>query len=322
MTCASSDIAPTVTVILVSYNTRDMTLASLRSLYEQTAQTSLKVIVVDNQSSDGSADAIEAEFGSRLCLIRAASNLGFAAANNLAAAKAQGEYLLLLNPDTLVLDGAIDKLVAFAREQPEARVWGGRTVFADGSLNPASCWRRITLWGLFCRATGLTRAFASSRLCNPEEYGGWQRDSVRHVDIVSGCFLLIEHRLWNALGGLDSAFFMYGEEADLCLRARRHGARPQTTPAATIVHYGGASESVRTEKLVRLLRAKSMLIKRHLPSWQQPLALGLLAAWPFTRSLWQRRRTTDTPHGKDSSPAWAAAWRRRADWLRADSKGG
>lgn len=305
-----------LSVLIVSYNTREMTLACLRSVFEETVRTSFELIVVDNQSEDGSADSIKAEFGGRVRLIRAESNLGFAAANNLAAEEARGDHLLLLNPDTVVLDGAIDKLMDFARERPEAKIWGGRTVFEDGSLNVASCWRRMTIWSLLCRALALTRLLERSSVFNPEAYGGWDRSTVRQVDIVSGCFLLIERALWNQLRGFDPAFFMYGEEADLCLRARRRGARPVITPAATIVHHGGASEKVRADKLVRLLKAKALLIRRHMPAWRRPIALALLAVWPLSRSFTSRRNASNPPDHDEGAAAWATAWRRRADWLQ------
>ena len=194
-------------------------------------------------------------------------------------------WLLLLNPDTVVLDGALDKLMAFRRAHPEAGIWGGRTVFADGSLNPASCWRRQTLWSLFCRASGLAAVFRRSDLFNPEAYGGWPRDTVREVDIVTGCLFLIARETWDRLGGFDPVFVMYGEEADLCLRARQIGLRPVITPDAVIIHYGGASEKVRADKLVRLLRAKAELVKRHFAPGTRAPGLALLAAWPASRLL-------------------------------------
>src|SRR5690606_2943956 len=118
-----------------------------------------------------------------------------------------------------------------------------------GSLNPTSCWGRSTPWSEFCHAVGLSAAFRGSRLLNPEGLGSWRRDSVREVDIVTGCFLLLPRALWERLGGFHPDFFMYGEEADLCLRARRLGVRPIITPEATIVHYGGRSENKRIQKM-------------------------------------------------------------------------
>jgi GT2 family glycosyltransferase len=306
---------PLLSLLIISYNTREMTLACLRSVFAQT-RSPFEILLVDNASQDGSAAAIAAEFP-QITLMAEAQNHGFAGANNLAAIRARGRYLLLLNPDTLVLDGAIDRLVDFAETHPAARIWGGRTVFGDGALNPASAWARMSLWGLICQATGLRAIFPASPLCNPEAYGGWSRDTERAVDIVSGCFLMITRDDWQALGGFHPDFFMYGEEADLCLRAARMlGAAPRVTPAATIVHYAGASERVRSDKMVRLLRAKRLLIRRHFPAWQQPLALALFSAWPLSRwlALAGLSRLTRRPGWTASAATWAEIWTRRAEW--------
>lgn len=304
-----------VTILIVSYNTRKMTLACLRSVFEQTRDTPFELIVLDNASSDGSADAIESEFAGRVELIRSAENLGFARANNVAAERAKGECLLLLNPDTVVLDGAIDKLVAFAKERPHAGIWGGRTVYEDGSLNPASCWGRQTLWSVFCCASGLSSVFRNSSIFNTEGYGGWRRDTVRDVDIVSGCFLLIDRILWDRLDGFNPAYFMYGEESDLCLRSRRYGAAPIITPDATIVHHGGASERIREDKLVRLLRSKVMLIRDHWPGWLSSIGVCMVTLWPLSRALaWRVASPFFRRSCTDAQSVWAAIWHRRREW--------
>jgi len=306
-----------VSILIVSYNTKALTLACLDSLAGEVRGTACQVIVVDNASSDGSAAAIAAH-PLKPRLIGLDHNIGFAAGNNAAAEHARGAYILLLNPDTVVLEGAIARLVAFARAKPGAGVWGGRTLFGDGRLNPASCWGRMTPWNLFCRASGLTGVFPRSETFNAEAFGGWQRDTVRQVDIVSGCFLLITRDLWTRLGGFDPLFFMYGEEADLCLRAAALGARPLVTPAATILHYGGASERARADKMVRLLSAKASLIDRHWSAALRPLGLALNAAWPLTRHVaW---RVTGLLHPSVAACAaastWGEIWRRRSEWWR------
>ncbi|MEQ9566379.1 MAG: glycosyltransferase family 2 protein [Pseudomonadales bacterium] len=300
---------PKVSIIVISYNTREMTLECLRSVRAQTT-VPYELIVVDNLSTDGSAEAIAAEF-SDITLLAETENHGFAKGNNIAAGYAKGEYLLLLNPDTLVLDGAIDRLVDFALAAPKARIWGGRTLFGDRSLNPTSCWRRMSIWSLFCRTSGLARLFHNSSLMNAEAYGGWNRNTERQVDIVTGCFLLIKRSDWKALGGFDLTFFMYGEEADLCLRAAHQlGAAPRVTPEAVIVHYGGASETVRADKMVRLFSAKMELIKRHFPDWQKPLARLLFYIWPLSRRIGFGLLKP----GSDSAAVWKEIWKRRAEW--------
>ncbi|MEG3806280.1 hypothetical protein DBT53_000710, partial [Aerococcus mictus] len=189
---------------------------------------------------------------------------------------------------------------------------------ADGSLNPASCWQRITLWNLVCRASGLAAIFSGSEFFNPEAFGGWQRDSVRQVDIVSGCFFLLRRELWEGLGGFSPEFFMYGEEADLCLRARALDVKPLITPEATIVHYGGASETVRADKTVRLLKAKVHLIRRHWSRATSWLGVLLLAAWPLTRLLAfiVLNRIQETDARRENLVTWKTIWSKRRDWLK------
>jgi GT2 family glycosyltransferase len=302
--------APDVTIIVVSYNTREMTLDCLRSIQAETRITH-EVLVVDNASTDGSAEAIAAEFpGMRLMAEN--TNHGFARANNLAAKYARGRYLLLLNPDTLVLDGAVDRLAAVAQANPQARIWGGRTLNPDYSLNPTCCWRKMTLWNVFCRTSGLSGIYSASEFFNSEAYGGWQRDSPREVDIITGCFLMIARDFWNELGGFDTTYFMYGEEADLCLRAASTGARPLFTPDAEIIHYDGASEPVRADRMVRILRAKAQLIDQHFSGLQRPLGLALFQFWPLSR--WIASVVIDALTGEERSGPWKEVWRRRAEW--------
>jgi GT2 family glycosyltransferase len=307
--------APDLSILIVSYNTKAMTVACLDSVQAETGSTRYEIIAVDNNSSDGSADAIAAHALQPHIFARS-DNLGFAGGNNLAACHAQGDYILLLNPDTVVLDGAIDRLMDFARARPDAMIWGGRTLFADKTLNPSSCWHRMTPWNLLCRATGLTGIFPKTTLFNGEAIGGFDRTTERDVDIVSGCFLLLRRSLWEKLGGFDPAFFMYGEEADLCLRAHALGARPRVTPAATIIHYGGASEATRTNKMIKLLAAKMTLIDRHWPSWQAPLGRCLMLAWPLSR-WWATAavaKLAGDSRWANAAATWGEIWRRRQEW--------
>ncbi len=305
---------PVVTIIVISYNTRAMTLECLRSVVAQT-KTPYELIVLDNASTDGSAEAIADEF-SDLHLIAEDQNHGFAKANNMIAEIARGEYLLLLNPDTVVLNGAVDKLVEFAMQRPQARIWGGRTLFADGSLNPKNSWRRMSLWSISCRATGLDNRFPQSSVFNSEGYGEWQRQSEREVDIVTGCLFLIERDFWHRLGGFDLRYIMYGEEADLCLRARSFGARPRITPDAEIVHYAGASESLRARKLIMLLQAKISLVNRHFAPGQRSLGVRILRAWPLSRFAVSviAHRLNGNKAAIETYECWREVWARRSEW--------
>jgi GT2 family glycosyltransferase len=174
----------------------------------------------------------------------------------------------------------------------------------------------MTVWNLFCRAAGLTGLLSRYETFNGESYGRWPRHHMREVDIVSGCFFLIERELWEGLRGFDPVFFMYGEEADLCLRARAFSARPLVTPAATIIHYGGASETARASKMVRLLAAKATLIDRHFEPMLAPIGLALLAAWPLTRVVATTLLATLTGSqpARRAATEWREIWARRHEW--------
>ena len=161
-----------LSIVIISYNTRELTLACVESVLGRTRGVEFELIVVDNTSGDGSADAIAERFP-RVKLLRSQINLGFARANNLAARGARGDWLLLLNPDTVILDAAIERLLAFAEAHPEASIFGGRTIFGDGTLNPASCWRRPT---------------PSARVLSPSGNANFSRSAtVRGFSVGRGC---------------------------------------------------------------------------------------------------------------------------------------
>jgi len=303
-----------LSIIVVSFNTKVLTLEAISSVFQQTVGVSFEVIVVDNASSDGSSEEIAKKFP-QVNLISLNENIGFGAANNLAAKSASGEILLLLNPDTVVLDGAIQKLFSFSKNTPHALIWGGRTVFSDGTLNPASCWRHVTLWEIFCRSFCLTWLFPNSAVFNTGGYGGWDRSTIRNVDIVSGCFFMISIEFWKTLGGFSPLFFMYAEEADLCMRASKLGARPMVTPDATIIHYGGASETVRSDKMVRILNAKRLLIRNHWPSWKYKLGMIIYPIYPLSRLLPLAISDLFTNGSNPTAKIWREVWSRRKEWL-------
>lgn len=304
---------PLVSVMLVNWNTREMTLDCLRTVYAQTRDVPFEVIVVDNGSHDGSAEAIAAEFP-QVVLMAETENHGFAIATNISVERARGRYVLLLNTDTLVLDGAIDRLVAFAQRRPEAKIWGGRTLFEDGTLNPFSCWGRITPWSAFCQAFGLNAVFRNSEFFNSESYGGWDRSTERVVDIVQGSFFLIEKAFWDELGGFDRAFFMYGEEADLCARAIRHGAAPTMNPKARIVHFGGRSATKKANKLVYILGSRNGMIERYFPRVWVRFGKTMTTIWAFSRAVAYPVAALVLSQHKPSAECWKEVWRRRAEW--------
>ena len=300
-----------------------MTLACLRSIVaETTTQVEYEVLVIDNCSTDGSFDAVRDEFGDdSLVFIMFPSRtrtLGFAGANNESWRKrAQGKYLLLLNPDTVVLDRAIEELLEFAEENPKNGIWGGRTVFADGSLNPTSCWGPYTLWSEFCGsfrpASDVPR---DPSLFNPRSYGRWQRDSIREVGIVTGCFLPDADRNdWNALGGFRSGVLhVWRRGRSLHAGDSSRGMRPIVTPNATIIHHGGASEPIQVDKMVRLHDANVRLFRRHFSDLGFRFAFLTMRFGILLRSIVVsiRNGIRRRPIGNN----WSCLWQRRNEWTR------
>jgi GT2 family glycosyltransferase len=301
-----------LSILVVSFNTRHLTLNCLASV-AQTVCSAHEVIVVDNASVDGSAEAVAAQFpGARLLALP--DNIGFGRAMNLAARQATGKFLLLLNPDTVALEGSIDSLAHHAVANPDAGIWGGRTFFQDGRLNPTSCWRRMTLWSVFCRCFGLSRLVPGSNWLNPEAYPTWHRDTAQHVDIVTGCLLLIKRDLWDSLDGFDPAFFVYGEEVDLCLRAHRCGARPVIVPEAEIIHHEGASQAHGPNKIIQILAARIRNIRLHFPRGQRRLAVHLTRAGAVMRWMALSSAATIRSGSRARRETWRVVMLRRAEW--------
>jgi N-acetylglucosaminyl-diphospho-decaprenol L-rhamnosyltransferase len=305
-----------LSIIIVSYNTRQMTLDCLKSVFEQTSRIDFEVTVVDNKSNDGSAHAIAEQFP-QVRLLACEDNHGFARANNLGARQARGRYLLLLNPDTVILDCAIERLFAFAEGHPEAGIYGGRTFFSDGTMNPTCCFGRMTAWSAFCRAFGLSMVFKKTSLFDPESYGSWAFDTVKQVDIITGCFLLIRHELWRQLDGFNPTFFMYGEEVDLCLRARKLGYRPLYTPEATIIHHGRASESDSGDRLAKVLCAESTIIREHWPAHRRWWGAAMLLIYVRMKSMvLDILSLLNSPKYGPQASVWKRLWMQRGEWSR------
>ncbi len=271
-------------IILVSYNTAEYTKRAIESVFDETTSTDFKIIMVDNNSKDDSVELITNKFPD-VEVIQTGANLGFAKAVNIGVKASDSDYILLLNPDTVILDSAIDKLMVFAQNTPQAGIWGGVTLNNDLSLNPNNARARLSFKTLLFSALGLSKIFNKSCFFNHDNYGCWDRKSEREVDVITGCFFLTPRKIWEKLEGLDEAFFMYAEEADYCIRAINNGYQPRVTPDAKIIHHGGVSETNISGKMLKLLKGKAELINKHAKSWQQPIYKGLLLWHIFNKTM-------------------------------------
>lgn len=299
-----------VSVLIVSYNTKEWLRPCLESVRKAAQTVSHEVIVVDNASVDGSAEFVSEAFP-QVRLLGNRENVGFARAVNQGARHAVGTYLLLLNPDGELGVGAVDALVAFSRANPQHIICGGRTVTKEGRLDPKSCWKAPDLWGLFCSATLLSTLFPGSPTFNPESMGGFARDRIQTVDIVSGCLLLISRADWNLLGGFDERYFVYGEDADLCLRATtRTGRTCAITPAAQMVHAVSASSASRAAKFELLLNGRIALVRTHMRGWRGRVGSFFIVAGVAVRAA------LETLGISSRATQWREVWKRREKWRR------
>ncbi len=219
--------------IIVSWNAARQLADCLHSLPAGAQGSSYEIIVIDNASTDGSADMVAREFQVRL--IRNSENVGFARANNQGIRASTGRYVLLLNSDTIVPPGALPALVQFMDDHPDAGACGPRLARADGSTQLFAFGGDPTVRYLLARSW--------NRLLFHRALHDWETQKVQTVDWVSGAALLTRRDALERIGGFDEKFFMYFEDNDLCLRLRRAGWKIFYNPTVTITHFGGASVS-------------------------------------------------------------------------------
>jgi N-acetylglucosaminyl-diphospho-decaprenol L-rhamnosyltransferase len=253
---------PRLSIVIVSYNARADLERCLESLVRGRPATDHEIIVVDNASTDGSAEAVRTRW-TGVRLIEAGANLGFAKANNLGIRQSFGELVLLLNGDTIVPHGAIDALVATLDGHPDAAVVGPRLVDADGRAE-LSFGKMISpfneLWQKL-RARGNVERLTSR---------------ARDADWVSGACLMVRRSDAEAVGLMDERFFMYTEDVDFCAAIRARGRRVLFTPAVQVVHLRGRSRQTApraTEAAYR--RSQVAFYEKHHPRWAPILRLYL-----------------------------------------------
>ena len=271
-----------LSIIIVNWNTRDLLRDCLASVVDQTRCSAYEIIVVDNDSSDGSVEMVRGEFPDVVLIVNE-TNVGFAAANNQGMEIARGRYVLLLNSDTVVLDGAIDKALDFAEAHPQAGVVGCRVLNEDRSLQN-TCFMYPSVLNMALAASYLYKVFPRSRFFGRERMTWWPRDDVREVDVVTGCFMLVRRDAIEQVGLFDTNYFVYGEETDWCYRFRAAGWRVLFTAEAEIVHYGGASSKSIKEGMILQLRSSVLLFfAKHKSSLEYFISRCLASIHFFTR---------------------------------------
>lgn len=230
-----------LSIIIVSWNAKKYLKKCVDSIVNETGQYVKEIIVVDNASTDGSAELIRENY-KQVTLICNDANLGFAKANNIGIKQSRGRYVLFINSDVEVLGGCIEKMVPYMEQHPQIGMLGPQILDASGNIQ-RSCMGFPTLWNTFCRALALDSNFPVVKLFGGSLMTFWQHNTIRDVDVINGCFWMVRREAWTQVGLLDERFFIYAEDKDWCKRFWDAGWKVVYYPLAQSVHFGGASSS-------------------------------------------------------------------------------
>lgn len=261
----SAVTTPDVSIITVSWNVRDLLRACLHSIAATGGELGQEMIVVDGGSEDGSPDMVAQEFPD-VRLLRLEENVGFPKGNNLGMAGSRGRNLLLLNPDTEVTEGAVATMAAYLDQHADVGVVGPTLLNPDGTLQ-SSRRRFPTLATAFVESTWLQR-FTSRRILDRYYMREAGEEVSVDVDWLVGACLMVRRQVWQQVGGMDEAYFMYSEELDWCRRIKDAGWRVVYLPAARIIHHVGmSSQQAVTSRHINFQRAKLRYFHKHHGPW-------------------------------------------------------
>lgn len=277
-------------IIIVNFNVKDFLAHALRTIQksigfatQRRPELKTEIFVVDNASDDGSIEMLRSQFPD-VITIENNKNLGFARANNIALAKSSGEYMLLMNPDTLVQEDTIDVMITAFENDPEIGMAGCKILNPDGTLQLA-CRRGFpTPWVAFTKISGLSSIFPRTKLFGKYNVTYRDPDGSYDVDAISGSFMMIRRKAYEQIGGLDESFFMYGEDLDWCYRIQTAGWKIRYVADTKIIHYKG--ESTRRsdiDEIRTFYKAMSVFVKKNIS--RSSVVIGLLNATIWMRAL-------------------------------------
>jgi len=267
-----------LSIIILNYNTRQLTLDCLQSVYASTTTYRYEVIVIDNNSSDDSVEQFQRHYP-LAHLIANQENVGFSRANNQGMRIANGRYILLLNSDTIVEPGTFETMLQFMDGHPEVGASGCKVILPDGSLDKA-CRRGFpTPSASFYYAFGFSKLFPDNPRFNQYQLGYLSPDESYPIDCLVGAFMLVRREAMDQVGMLDEEFFMYGEDIDWCYRIKQAGWQNYYYPETFITHYKGASSRRKPYKIIyEFHRAMYLFHRKHYRQQYSFLTNGLVYA--------------------------------------------
>ncbi len=274
-----------ISIIIVNYNVRYFLEQALLSVQQAVKNIDAEVFVVDNNSVDDSVEMVKERFPT-VQLIANAHNPGFSAANNQAIKLATGQYILLLNPDTVLEEDTLEKVIAFMDDHPIAGGLGVKMIDGAGNFLPESKRGLPTPFVAFSKAFGLSKLFPKSELFNRYHLGYLDKDQTHEIEILAGAFMMMPKKVLAEVGLLDETFFMYGEDIDLSYRILKGGYKNYYFADTTIIHYKGESTKKGSLSYVRTFY-KAMIIfsKKHFHGEQAFILTALLQVAIYFRAL-------------------------------------
>lgn len=277
-----------LSVVFLSYNTRDLTRQALNSVLAATEGLEAEIFVVDNASADGSADMVAAEFP-QVKLVCNEANVGFSAGNNVALRQVAGEYALLINTDTIVRRDALHAMVEFLDAHPEAGACGCKILDPDGTLQLDSRRGFPTPLAAFCKMSGLSRLFPKHPLMARYHLTHLDPEQTAEIEVLSGSCMMVRKAAMDQVGLLDEDYFMYGEDIDWCYRFHQAGWKIYYLPTTAIIHFRGESgRGTPLKILYRKSRAMSIFVNKHMarryrffPLWLLQVGIALHGTFRF-----------------------------------------
>lgn len=235
-----------LTIVILSYNTKDLLFACLRSLEHVRQEANFSVVVVDNASKDNSADAVEGgKWKISVSVVRNSANFGFAKGNNIALKKITSDYTLILNPDTVVQKGAIGKPLDYLKQHADVAAVTCFVQLPNGEID-YSCHRGFpTPWNSLCYLTGISKLFPKVALFNGYTLAYKPLTTTHEIDSLNGAYALMRTEVGHTIGWFDEDYFWNGEDIDMCYRIKKMGWKIMFYPEARIIHYKGSASGLK-----------------------------------------------------------------------------
>lgn len=276
-----------ISIVIVNWNTQHVIIECLESVYDRLGELHAEVIVIDNASTDNSVKEIATKFP-LVKLIVNDTNRGFAGANNQGMEIATGRFVLLLNPDTVVLDDAFAKSIDYLNDNPDVGVVGCQ-VMEDAETIQRTCFRYPSILNTLMWVSGALAWKPLSRIAGRAAYGPWDRRSVRDVEVVSGMFMLVKREALEEVGFMDEEYFVFAEEADWCYRFSAAGWRCVFAPVGRILHVDGGSKSTKQASVrmyVQIQKSLLLFHRKHLGLAHWMLCKLLFITTMLIRMFW------------------------------------